>query len=162
VGAIAGNAAMAYELVQVRSDADWLSYHAIRRDVLWESKGVTGYDDKRPEERLPNHYPLLLKLDDQAIGTTRLDDRGDGAGVVRLVAIRRDVQRQGHGKKLAAMVDDFAARRGLRTLFVNAAADTLGYYKKLGWQYFDWDLAELVLIAGSGRQMRKALSSRPL
>jgi N-acetylglutamate synthase-like GNAT family acetyltransferase len=105
---------------------------------------------------------LLLKLDDQAIGTTRLDDRRDGAGVIRLVAIRRDVQRRGHGAKLAAMVDDFATKLRLHTLFVNAAADALGYYKKLGWEFFDWDLVELTLIAGGGRQMRKALSSRAL
>ena len=120
---IRGKAAVAYELVHVKSDADWLSYHAIRRDVLWEARGLTGYDDKRPEERLPNRYPLLLKLDNRAIGTTRLDDRGDDTGIVRLVAIRRDVQRQGHGRKLGAMVDEFAVKLGLHTLFVNAHAE---------------------------------------
>jgi N-acetylglutamate synthase-like GNAT family acetyltransferase len=148
---------MAYELVQVKNEADWLSYHAIRRDVLWDARGIAGYDDKRPEERLPNRYPLLLKLEDRAIGTTRLDHRGNNAGVVRLVAIRRDVQRQGHGTKLATLVDAFAVRLGLHTLFVNAHLDALGYYRKLGWEFFDWDVAELSLIAGGGRQMRKLL-----
>jgi N-acetylglutamate synthase-like GNAT family acetyltransferase len=148
---------VAYELVHVKDDADWLSYHAIRRDVLWEARGIAGYDDKRPEERLPNRYPLLLKLDNRAIGTTRLDDRGDDTGIVRLVAIRRDVQRQGHGTKLAAMVEEFAAKLGLHTLFVNAHMDALAYYRKLGWEFFDWDVTELALIAGGGRQMRKSL-----
>ena len=150
---------MRYELIEVKSDADWLSYHAIRRDVLWEARGIAGYDDKRPEERLPNRYPLLLKLDSCAVGTARLDDRRDGTGIVRLVAIRRDVHRQGHGTKLAAMVDEFAAKLGLHTLFVNAHGDALGYYRKLGWEFFDWDVSELALIVGGGRQMRKSLIS---
>ncbi len=123
---------MTYELIRVRDDADWASYHAIRRDVLWTARGLTGYDDKRPEERLPDRYSLLLKLDNQAIGTTRLDDRGDDTGIVRLVAIRCDLQRQGHGTKLAAMVDDFAATLGLHTLFVNAVADAVGYSARMG------------------------------
>jgi N-acetylglutamate synthase-like GNAT family acetyltransferase len=151
---------MTYELIRVQDDADWASYHAIRRDVLWTARGLTGYDDKRPEERLPNRYSLLLKLDTQPIGTTRLDDRCDGTGIVRLVAVRSDVQRRGHGTKLASMVDDFAATLGLHTLFVNAVADAVGYYEKLGWEFFDWDAAELALISGKGRQMRRFLASR--
>jgi N-acetylglutamate synthase-like GNAT family acetyltransferase len=151
---------MTYELIRVQDDADWASYHAIRRDVLWTARGLAGYDDKRPEERLPDRYSLLLKLDSQAIGTTRLDDRGDGTGIVRLVAVRGDLQRQGHGTKLAAMVDDFAVALGVHTLFVNAVADAVGYYEKLGWEFFDWDAAELALISGNGRQMRRFLASR--
>jgi len=80
----------------------------------------------------------------------------DDTGIVRLVAIRRHFQRQGHGRKLAAMVDEFAVKLGLHTLFVNAHADALGYYQKLGWEFFDWDVAELALIAGGGRQMKKS------
>ena len=139
---------MTYELIRVRDDADWASYHAIRRDVLWTARGLTGYDDKRPEERLPDRYSLLLKLDNQAIGTTRLDDRGDDTGIVRLVAIRCDLQRQGHGTKLAAMVDDFAATSGstpsLSTRWLTPSGTMLG------WEFFDWDAAELALISGQG------------
>ncbi len=58
------------------------------------------------------------------------------------------------------MVDDFAVTLGLHTLFVNAVADAIGYYEKLGWEFFDWDAAELALISGKGRQMRRFLASR--
>jgi N-acetylglutamate synthase-like GNAT family acetyltransferase len=149
---------MVYQLVHITSEADWDSYHTIRRDVLWTARGLTGYDDNRPEEHLPKRYPLLLKLDGQAIGTTRLDDRGDRTGIVRLVAIRSDIQRRGHGTQLARMVDNFAIRLGLQMLFVNAAEDALGYYQKLGWEFFEWNIAERDSIAGRGRQMRKSLA----
>ena len=72
-------------LIRVAHEADWRSYHAIRRVALWEERGLAGYDENRAEERLPNHHPLLLMFNGQGIGTTRLDDLRDGTGIVRLV-----------------------------------------------------------------------------
>jgi hypothetical protein len=54
---------MGYELVKVTTESDWRDYHSLRRHVLWEASGRTGYDEKRPEEFLAANYPLLLKLD---------------------------------------------------------------------------------------------------
>ena len=76
-------------------DNEWRDYHAIRREVLWEARGRTGYNDKQSDEYRPANHPLLLKLDGRAIGTARLDDLGNGTGVVRLVAIVTDLQRRG-------------------------------------------------------------------
>ena len=72
---------MAYVLVRTADDADWRAYHDIRRLVLWEERGLSGYDATRPEERLPDHHPLLLKFNAQACGTTRLDDLRDGTAL---------------------------------------------------------------------------------
>lgn len=81
------NELMTYAPIRIVTDADWQVYHAIRRSSLWEERGLAGYDNARPQERLPNHHALLLKLDAEGIGTTRLDDLRDGTGIVRLVAI---------------------------------------------------------------------------
>ncbi len=99
---------MSYELVDVTSESDWRDYHALRREILWEAKGRYDYDDKRAGEYLAANHPLLLKSDGRSIGTVRLDDLNNGAGVVRLVAIASDMQRQGHGRMLAAMVESRA------------------------------------------------------
>lgn len=48
---------MAHELIRVAKEADWRSYLAIRRIVLWEERRLSGYDDIRAEERLRNHHP---------------------------------------------------------------------------------------------------------
>jgi GNAT superfamily N-acetyltransferase len=74
---------------------------------------------------------LLLKLNRRPIGTARLDNLGDHKGVVRLVAIATDAQRQGHGRILSELVDDYALRLGLNTLLVNADPDAVGYYEKM-------------------------------
>ena len=125
-----------YELVAVAGENEWRDYHAIRREVLWEARGRTGYNDNHSDEYLPANHPLLLKLGGRAIGTTRLDDFGNGTGVVRLVAIVAYLQRRGHGRKLAELVEPYARNRGMTRLFINAAPDAVGYYEKLGWRRF--------------------------
>jgi N-acetylglutamate synthase-like GNAT family acetyltransferase len=151
---------MDYELVEVAGENEWRDYHAIRREVLWEARGRTGYSDKHSDEYVPANRPLLLKLDGRAIGTTRLDDFGNGTGAVRLVAIIAGLQRQGHGRKLAELVEAYARDRGMTRLFVNAAPEAVGYYEKLGWRRCRWDEAELSGIASGAVQMTKNLLSQ--
>jgi N-acetylglutamate synthase-like GNAT family acetyltransferase len=148
---------MSYELVKVKTESDWREYHALRRHVLWEARGRSGYDDTRPAEYIAANTPLLLKLNGRPIGTTRLDDLGGHRGVVRLVAIATDLQRQGHGRVLSELVEGYARRLGLNTLFVNAAPDAVGYYEKMGWDNYVWDETELTGIASDCTQMTKAL-----
>lgn len=124
---------MTYTLVRIADAADWQVYHAIRRSSLWEERGLDGYDDARPQERFAHHHALLLKLDEEGIGTTRLDDLRDGTGIVRLVAITAPLRRQGHGRVLDAMVEDYAREIGLNRLFVSAVSDAEKFYAATGW-----------------------------
>ncbi len=148
---------MGYQLIKVTTESDWLDYHSLRREVLWEARGLSGYDERHGDEYLPANHPLLLKLDGRSIGTTRLDDFQNGTGAVRLVAIAVDLQRCGHGRALSALVENYARRLGLRTLFVNAVPDATGYYEKMGWEFYTWDQSELIGIASDCKQMRKVL-----
>ncbi len=149
---------MTYELIDVRDPADWLAYHAIRRQELFEGKGLHGiYDDNHPMDRAPNAHAYLLKLDGVPIGTTRLDVRDDGSAIFRLVAITAAEQGKGHGRVLGAMVEDRARAFGVTTLYVNAASTALGYYRRTGWHDHVWDAAELVALAANGVQMTKRI-----
>ena len=105
----------------------------------------------------PANTPLLLKHDGRPVGTIRLDDLGDGTGVVRLVAVVQDVQGRGHGRAMSQLWDERARAKGLRTLYVNAAPEAVGFYEKMGWERHVWDAAELVGIAADCVQMRKRL-----
>ena len=148
---------MRYDLVDVTSDDDWRNYHAIRRDVLWTARGRLVYDEGHADEYASTNHPLLLKLDGVPIGTTRLDQRGRGIGVVRLVAIRAQSQRHGHGRQLARMVERRAQQLGLTMLYVNAVSDAVEFYRKSGWQIFSWDPAELTGTFAVCIQMQKHL-----
>jgi N-acetylglutamate synthase-like GNAT family acetyltransferase len=150
--------AMNYELVEVTANSDWREYHSVRRRVLFELRGLMNYDETNTDEYKAANHPLLLKLDGRAIGTVRLDDFGNGAGAVRLVAIEPDLQRRGHGRVLADYVESYARRLGIKILYVNAALEAVGYYEKLGWKPDVWNEAELVGIASDCRQMSKRLA----
>jgi N-acetylglutamate synthase-like GNAT family acetyltransferase len=149
---------MSYELIDVTTESDWREYHSLRRRVLWEQRGLTGYDETHADEYKTAHHPLLLKLFGRGIGTARLDDFGNKTGAVRLVAIERDLQRQGHGRVLSDYIENYARGLGIKTLYVNAAPEAIGYYEKLGWKACVWDETELVGIASACRQMSKPLS----
>jgi N-acetylglutamate synthase-like GNAT family acetyltransferase len=144
--------------VKVSNESDWREYHALRREILWEARGLSGYDQNHRDEYVSTNHPLLLKLDERSIGTTRLDDFGNGRGAVRLVTIAADMQRQGHGRVLCALIESYAARLGITTLLVNAAPEAIGWYEKMGWEHYSWDTGELTGIVSRCEQMRKVIS----
>jgi N-acetylglutamate synthase-like GNAT family acetyltransferase len=139
----------------VRSPEDWRHLHNIRRAVLFvPERRSTRYDENHPDDRASGNVPFLLRLDGQPIGVVRLDLRGEVA-MVRLVAIVASKQRKGHGRVLGALMETEARQRGVRTLRVNAAAEALGYYEKMGWRRAVWDKSELVGLAANCIQMIK-------
>ncbi|WP_157763294.1 GNAT family N-acetyltransferase [Pseudomonas citronellolis] len=146
-----------YALLKVSLEADWQAYHDIRRRVLWEERGKYNYNSNLPDEYAISNHPLLLKLAGRPIGTTRLDDYGRGRGIVRLVAISLSDQRQGHGRILSELVEDYARRLFLEVLLVNAAPDAVGFYKKMSWQTQVWDNAEYMSGKSDCVQMVKSL-----
>jgi N-acetylglutamate synthase-like GNAT family acetyltransferase len=150
---------ISYQLIKVTASNNWQAYHNIRRKVLWENRGKINYDDNHADEHLPNHHPLLLLLNHEPIGTTRLDDFKNGTGAVRLVAISDHFQKSGHGRQLSILVENYACALGIKTLYVNAAPEAFGFYKKLGWELYEWDSEELLGIAEDCIQMRKILNS---
>jgi GNAT superfamily N-acetyltransferase len=121
-------------LISVTSQEEWTAYHQLRREVLFEPRGRSDYDPDLPDEKKPENHPLLLLLDREPIGTIRLDCGENGVGIVRMVAVRREWQRQGHGRAMVEMLEALACREGLRRLEVNSAADAAAFYERLGWR----------------------------
>lgn len=120
-------------LKRVESDGDWAAYHGIRKRVLWDGRGLDGYDERHPDDRLAGNHPLLLMRDGAPVGTARLDIAGPRLGIVRLVAIEPNLQRRGLGRILMQQVESYARRFGLEQLEVNAAKEAEGFYQCLGW-----------------------------
>ncbi len=150
---------MAYQLIKAESEQDWLSYHEIRRTILFEDRGRIGiYNANHPDEANPYNHSLLLKFNNYAYVTTRLDNRKDGTGIVRQVAIIRSEQGKGHGRILSRLVDEYAQSLGINILLVNSAPESVGYYEHTGWVPFLWDKRELSEISEGCIQMRKHLS----
>jgi N-acetylglutamate synthase-like GNAT family acetyltransferase len=150
-----------YELKRVETVEDWRQLHAIRRAVLFSPvRHKFEYDENHPDDRAEGNVPYLLLLDGAPIGVVRLDKRAS-LGVVRLVAIRSERQREGHGRIMSDLIDAEELRLGITELCVNAAADAVGYYDKTGWKRGSWDPTELTGLAENCVQMTKSLSSIP-
>lgn len=149
---------MSYTLEPPVTDAEWQAFHDIRDDVLFKGRHRTVvYDRHHPDDSNPANEPLLLKHYGRPVGVVRLDDRGDRTGVIRLVAVVKDVRGSGHGRAMSELWDQRAREKGFHTLLVNAAPEAVGYYEKMGWQRHIWDEAELTGIASTCIQMRKIL-----
>lgn len=58
-------------------------------------------------------------------------------GIVRLVAVLPQYQRQGIGTAIVHELEPFAVIRGARQLEVHAAHDAVVFYEKLGWNLVD-------------------------
>lgn len=164
---------MTYELRLVASKEAWRSYHEIRRTALFEALGKFDvYVEDHPDEYAPDHHPLLMHKDGRPIATVRLDKLGEGLdrkrhdanrlgairlGAIRLVAVRVDCQRQGHGRHLSRLTESYARDLLMNTLYVNASPNAVGYYQKMGWEHYIWNISELEGMAGDCVQMRKEL-----
>jgi N-acetylglutamate synthase-like GNAT family acetyltransferase len=129
----------AYQLVQPETPEDWQALHNLRRSELFARKVGIVYNDNHPDDRAPNHFPLVLKLNGKCVGTARLDLFKSGEGVLRLVAVDPALQRRGHGRILEQAFEELARSKGVSKLFVNANPTAVGYYEKLGFVHEHWE-----------------------
>jgi len=125
-----------YRLRPPASPDDWEVYHRIRRDVLLEAQK---YALEHPDDHAPGHHPLLLCLDDQPIGSIRVDITEAGEAGLRLVAIDPALQRRGCGRILLQLAENFARERGCSRAVLYATPDAVGFYTKAGYAEEDWD-----------------------
>ncbi|NNU46054.1 GNAT family N-acetyltransferase [Rhizobium sp. WYCCWR 11279] len=140
-------------VVQVSADEHWNAYHDIRRAILFEARGLIGYDANHPDDRRDGHFPLLLLLENTPVGAARLDLMDDATACVRTVAIRAECQGKGCGRMLMTGLEKFASQHGVKRLLVNAARDAVGFYGALGWSVVD--------AGGENPVLTKELRTRP-
>lgn len=125
------------KLVRVSSQPEWKAYHQIRRHVLFDLRGLSGYDDHHPDDRKPEHIPLVFSDGYEFVGALRLDFTVTGNGVVRTVAVIAERQRQGIGRAMMTAVEAFAMVNELVRLEAHVAPDAVGFYCKIGWEIVD-------------------------
>jgi len=128
-----------YELARPSTAAEWAAYHDIRRVAIFERylPGQT-YDPEDADEFKELNFPHLLRHDEDAIGTLRIDVLGDARAAFRLIAIRPDLQGQGHGAALLRLAEERAAAFGCGEVVLNAIKPALGFYRKHGYEPGAW------------------------
>jgi GNAT superfamily N-acetyltransferase len=122
-----------HELRAPANDEEWRALHDIRRKVLFENRGkLDTYIENHPDDFKAGHYPLLLVYKNVVIGVVRIDVEGAVAWL-RRVAIREDLQQQGHGRVLLRLAEAFAKARGCDEVRSNAAVEAVEFYERCGY-----------------------------
>ena len=130
-------ATTAYRLRPPATDDERHTYHDIRRSELFARRRREAvYDENHPDERAPGNHPLVLEWNGEIIGTIRVDVEATLA-IFRLVAIRSDVQRGGHGRAMLALAEQFARARGCTMVRSFVAPDAVGFYERQGFSHDD-------------------------
>lgn len=125
-----------YRLARPTTAEEWETFRRIRRDVLLESRK---YALEEADDTAPGHHPFLLLLDDQPIGSIRIDVVDPTHAALRLVAIEPARQSQGHGRALLQLAEEFARAQHCSETVVYATPDAAGFYGKSGYVEDDWD-----------------------
>jgi GNAT superfamily N-acetyltransferase len=110
-----------YALRPVRSPQEWAAYHAIRRQAIFAALlPGQAYDETDPDEVAPGNLPHVLLHDGEIVGVVRIDLIGPSRAGLRLVGIRSDLQRQGHGRVLLRLAEEAARLLGRTEIIINA------------------------------------------
>ena len=114
-------------------DLEWTAYHAIRRRVLFEMRGLgPTYDPNHSDEHAAGHHPLVFWDGTAAVGVIRVDVAGELA-VFRRVAVREDVQGRGYGRRLLGAAEQFARAYGCVRVESHVDPEAVGFYERCGF-----------------------------
>jgi GNAT superfamily N-acetyltransferase len=129
-----------HRLRPVRSPREWNAYHAIRRDAIFAAL-LPGqdYDERDPDEFAPGHFPHVLVYDSEIVGTVRIDLIDERVAGLRLIGVRGDLQRQGHGRVLLRLAEQTARAFGKTEIVINAHPSSLAFYLANGYGEGEWD-----------------------
>jgi GNAT superfamily N-acetyltransferase len=128
-----------YVLRPVRSAADWAAYHTIRRTAIFAALlPAQAYDECHPDEFKNGCLPHVLLCDGEIVGAVRIDLIDAAQVGLRLVGIRTDQQRRGHGAALLELAEQIGRERGRSEIVINAHPTSLAFYLRNGYAECDW------------------------
>jgi predicted GNAT family N-acyltransferase len=131
-----------YHLLNAKLPSQRDACHAIRKAEIFDKRPNKGsYNSSHPDDRNPDkHLMVLINNNDTVVGTCRLDHvSGKPDIIIRLVAITRKWQGRGLGRRMMEEAFLIAEAHGKSLMHVNAAADAVGFYERLGFDRNDWN-----------------------
>jgi len=128
-----------YELRPPQSPADWGAYHAIRRASIFAPLlPDQSYNESDVDELTPGRMPHVLIRAGEIVGTVRIDLIDDMQAGLRLIGIRKDLQRQGHSAALLHLAEQVARDFGRSIVVINAHPTSVSFYLANGYEPGDW------------------------
>ncbi|WP_017572685.1 GNAT family N-acetyltransferase [Nocardiopsis halotolerans] len=119
------------EIRPARDERDRAAVFVIRGAVFVAEQQVPVEEEWDARDATADH---LLALDGGVpVGTVRLVDQGDGAGLLGRLAVLPKGRGTGTGAALVRAVEERARERGFARVELHAQTHALGFYARLGY-----------------------------
>jgi predicted GNAT family N-acyltransferase len=127
--------------------------HAVRRTVFIEEQDVSEAEEMDGRDDDADHVVVVDESADRPVATARLRVV-DGHGKAERVAVLQAYRGEGLGKRVMAVLESMARRKGIEEMHLNAQTHVEGFYADLGYEtvsdvFYEADIPHV--------EMRKAL-----
>lgn len=116
-----------FNIIEPNSKSEWDDYYRIRYEVLrkpWNQNKQSTRDEFEDK----SIHLLVLDENNKAIATGRLQLNSESEGQIRSMAVLKEYQNKGIGKALIDKLEDYARKRGLKTMLLDAREPALNFY----------------------------------
>jgi predicted GNAT family N-acyltransferase len=123
---------MGIEIRTPLSDHEWENYYDFRYRILREPLGKDRGSERHEGDSIGEHFALFEHGILKAIA--RLDESGNGISQVRFVAVEKDQQGKGLGKKIMTATEIRAKEKGSFKMILHARDYAVNFYLNLGYK----------------------------
>ena len=114
----------------------------LRNEVLRVPIGLSLYDENLDQEREQLHFGLFDQGDD-LVACVIATPLSSTEAKIRQMAVHRERQGKGHGRRVIHDLEDYLARRGFVHLVMHARVTAAGFYAKLGYAKVGHEFGEV-------------------
>jgi len=107
--------------------------HAVRRAVFIEEQDVSEAEEMDGRDDAADHVVVVDKAADEPVATAR-HRVVDGSGKAERVAVLREYRGRGLGRRVMAVLESMARRKGLEEMVLHAQTHVEGFYADLGYE----------------------------
>lgn len=131
----ASSSTQALELVEPRSEADWVAYYDLRWRVLREPWYQPRGSERDPSDSDPATYHLMFRdPDGLAAAAGRLHLNSAVEAQVRYMAVAEAWRDKGLGGRILTALEAFARSKGTQEVLLNSREQAMPFYIRHGYR----------------------------
>lgn len=121
------------ELRAPKTQQEWDKYYQLRWEVLRNPWNQPKGSEKDNAEDTSLHF-MAIDSTNKVLGVCRLQKNSDAEGQIRFMAVAKDAQGKGIGKKLIHAAEIKAKEIGLSTIILQARENAVPFYESCNYQ----------------------------
>lgn len=120
-------------LIEPQSEKHFEAYFLLRwKELRKPWKQVWG--SERDEMEASCIHAMIIDKKEEALAVGRLQFNSSKEGQIRFMAVKKEFQGQGLGKKIVAYLEGKAKEKGAKTIILHARENAIPFYEKMNYQ----------------------------